>query len=148
MPLLHPVRSRLVAAFLFAACTRPALCADYKGTMDWECCGTGFRLTVPQEPGKRTPAKEITLQLFQGCPGRIALELLVSQGRLAVDAELCETGTKRCEKATAAKIFIDSVSKNGKHATGNFTADFPTGGHKEGGFKVKYHHEGPKPICE
>ncbi len=74
--------------------------------------------------------------------------MMVSQDRLEVDAEFCGPGSKQCEKAIAAKIYLDSVSKNGKHASGNFTVDFPTSGHKEGKFEVKYHHDGPKPICE
>jgi hypothetical protein len=148
MPPLASVRNVLIGALLLAACAQPVLCADYKGTMDWYCCGTGFHLTVSHAHRRRTPTGEIILQLHQGCPGRIPIEMMVSQGRLSVDAEFCGPSSKQCEKSSAAEIYLASVSRNGKHASGDFTVDFPTSGHKEGKFKVKYHHNGPKPICE
>jgi hypothetical protein len=148
MPSLGSIRNVLAGAILLAVSAQPALSADYKGTMDFGCCGTEFRLRVLQHPkGKRTPEKEIILQLHQGCPGRIPLEMMVPLDQ-AVQAELCEPSSKHCETATAGKIHLDSLSKNGKHASGSFTADFPNAGHEEGKFTVKYHHEGPKYICE
>jgi len=117
--------------------------------MDFECCGTAFHLKVHSGPkGKNGSKKEIVLRLHQGCPGRLPLWGFVSADRVAVEAELCGPESKQCETATAAKIYLDSVSKNGKQASGNFSADFPSIGHQEGKFAVKYHHEGPKYICE
>jgi hypothetical protein len=145
---LGSIRNVLAGTLLLAVCAPPSFSADYKGTMDFGCCGTEFRLNVLQHPqGKRAPEKEIVLQLHQGCPGRIPLERMVPLDQ-TVHAELCEAGSKQCETATAAQIHLDSLSKNGRHASGSFTADFPNAGHVEGKFTVKYHHEGPKYICE
>jgi hypothetical protein len=116
--------------------------------MDWDCCGTVFHLNLVRRANeKRAPQKEIVLQLHQGCPGRIPLEMTVSLDQI-VHAELCEPSSKQCETATAAKIHLDFVSKKVSHASGDFSADFPNSGHAEGKFKVKYHHEGPKYNCE
>ena len=73
---------------------------------------------------------------------------MASADRWDVHAELCEPGSTQCETATAAKIHFDFVSKKVSRASGDFSADFPNSGHREGKFKVKYHHEGPKYICE
>jgi hypothetical protein len=146
------IRSVLATALLLTACTRPVFGADnpgadYKGTMDFECCDTAFHLKIHGQPNNASK-KEIILRLHQGCPGRLPLEGFVSVDRLEVKAELCGPESKQCEPATAAKIYLDSVSKNGKHASGNFSVDFPSVGHQEGKFDVKYHHEGPRYICE
>jgi hypothetical protein len=149
MGLIASIRSALPTALFLAACAQSALCADYKGTMDFVCCGTVFHLSgLHDQKGRRVVAKEVILRLHQGCPGTIPLEKMVCIDGLTVQAEVCEPGSKRCETAAAAKIYLDLVSKNGKHASGNFAADFPNAGHKEGKFTVKYHHEGPRIICE
>ena len=112
--------------------------------MDFECCGTAFHLKVRNSSkGKNAAKGDLVLRLHQGCPGRLPLEGYVSVDRLPVNAEFCEAESKHCETATASKIYLDSVSKNGKHASGNFSGDFPNIGHQEGKFAVNYHHEGP-----
>jgi hypothetical protein len=73
---------------------------------------------------------------------------MVSLDRLTAEAKLCEPGSIQCEAATAASIHLDFVSKNGKHASGRYSVDFPSAGHEEGRFTVKQHHEGPRYICE
>jgi hypothetical protein len=73
---------------------------------------------------------------------------MVSDEPLPVRAELCEPGSKHCETARAAKLYLASVSSTGKRATGRLTADFPQAGHKEGKFTVKYQHKSPAVICE
>jgi hypothetical protein len=146
---LASIRSVLATALVLTAYARPALGADYKGTMDFYCCGTAFHLKVRGHPkGNNASKKEIVLRLHQGCPGRLPLDGFVSIDRVVVEAELCGAESKQCETATAARIYLDSVSKNGKHASGNFSGDFPNIGHQEGKFAVKYHHEGPRYICE
>ena len=117
--------------------------------MDFGCCGTIFRLNAAHRSKEAVSLrKEVVLQLHQGCPGRIPLGMMVSHDPLVVHADLCEPGSKQCEAAATATIYFDSLSENEKHASGSFTADFPNAGHKEGKFTVKYHHDGPKFICE
>jgi len=116
--------------------------------MDFECCGTAFHLKIPGGLGTNAPKKEIVLRLHQGCPGRLPLWGFVSVDKVVVDAQLCGLGSKQCEPATAATIYLDSVSKNGRHASGHFSADFPSVGHQEGKFAVKFHHAGPRYLCE
>ena len=122
--------------------------ADRKGTMDEDCCGTSFQLRVPHNGEKAgTAGKEIILRLSQGCPGHLPLSGLVAADWLKADATLCN-GSSQCEAATAARIRLESVSHNARHASGSYSADFPNAGHAEGKFIVKYHHEGPRYICE
>jgi len=116
--------------------------------MDWDCCGTSFHLRSVRREAGTAPRKEIVLWLRQGCPGRIPLEAMVSTDQLVVQAKLCEVGSTQCEDATSAKLRLEMVSRNGKHASGSFTADFPSAGHQEAKFAVKYHHTGPRVICE
>jgi len=117
--------------------------------MDSDCCGTIFHLRASHQAEKDgAPEKEIVLRLFQGCPGNIALGMWVSADWLEVKAKLCDVGSSQCEPAAAAGIRPESVSHRDKRASGSFTADFPSTGHQEGKFKVKYHHQGPIPIGE
>lgn len=149
MGLIATIRSALAAALFLAACAPSALCADYKGTMDFVCCGTVFHLSrLHAQKERRVAEKEVILRLHQGCPGRIPLEMMVSIDGLTAQAELCGSGSKQCETSAAAKIYLDLVSRDGKHASGNFAADFPNAGHEEGKFTVKYHHQGPRIVCE
>jgi hypothetical protein len=117
--------------------------------MDEDCCGTSFHLRVLHKGGKKgIPEKEIILYLEQGCPGHISLSYLVSADWAEVGAKLCDVGSSRCDRATSAKIRLESVSHKGKHASGSYSVDFPSTGHEEGRFTVKYRHEGPTLICE
>jgi len=142
------IRSVLSTALLLSVFARPALGTDYKGRMDFECCDTAFYLRVRgHSKGSNASKQEVVLRLHHGCPNSLPLEAFVAVDRV-VSAKLCGAESKQCETATAAKIYLDSVSKNGMHASGKFSADFPTGGHQEGKFTVKDHHEGPIPICE
>jgi hypothetical protein len=72
----------------------------------------------------------------------------VSLDQLAVNAELCKPGTQQCVKASTAKIHLDSLSKNGKRATGSFTVGLGSAGHWEGRFSVKDQRVRPTLICE
>jgi hypothetical protein len=118
--------------------------------MDWACCGTTFHLRIPHRETGKAPGKEIVLWLEQGCPARIPLEMMVSRDEPhVVHAKLCDLGSTQCDDAASAKIRLEFVSKNGKHASGNFTADFPNARHEEGKFKVKMmDHRGPVSACE
>jgi len=142
------MRCALVALTLIGG-SASSWSADRKGTMDEGCCGTSFHLRVLHKGEKKgIPEKEIILYLHQGCPGHISLSYLVSARWVEVEAKLCDVGSSECEHATAAKIRLESVSHKGKHASGGYSVDFLSAGHQEGRFTVKYHHEGPIPICE
>jgi len=122
--------------------------ADLKGTMDEDCCGTSFSLRVLHtERAKAAPEKEIVLRLYQGCPGHLPLGSMVSAGWQQVEAKVCEVGSSQCEPAAAAKIQLDFLSRNGKHASGSYRLDLPNAEHQEGKFAVKRHHIGPRNVC-
>jgi hypothetical protein len=122
-------------------------CADLKGTRDEDCCGTTFHLPVSRARQKKGLAKELVLRLFQGCPGP-SLGAWVVADWLKVDGKLCELGSSQCEPATAAKIRLEAMSHRGKRVFGTYSIDFSKARHEEGRFMTKYHHIGPKPICE
>jgi len=122
--------------------------ADLKGTMDEDCCGTTFHLRVSHTREKKgTLGKEIIFRLFQGCPGP-SLGAWVVGDWLKVDGKLCEAGAGQCEPATTAKIRLEAMSRKGKRVTGSYSIDFSNAQHEQGRFAAKYHHKGPKPICE
>ena len=117
--------------------------------MDSGCCETTFTLRVPHQKMRTDiPEKKLSLELFRGCPGPGFGSVWVGPDWLKVHAKLCAAGSSQCEAATSAKIHLDFVSTNGKHASGSFSVDFPNAGHEEGKFAVKQHHEGPRYICE
>jgi len=141
------MRCVLVALVLIAGSTA-SWSADLKGTMDEDCCGTTFHLRVSHAREKKgTLGEEIIFRLFQGCPGP-SLGAWVVGDWLKVDGKLCEVGPGQCGPATAAKICLESMSHRGKHVSGSYSIDFPNARHEEGRFAAKYHHNGPKPICE
>jgi hypothetical protein len=145
----RPFSKRLILVAL-AMIGVPAIswAADLKGTMDEGCCYTNFHLRVLHLLAEKdAPDKEIILSLYQGCPAHIPLNMLVSEGWQKVDAKLCNVGSNQCEPATGAKILLESMTRKGKHASGSYSADIPSIGHKEGGFSVRRHHEGSLPIC-
>jgi hypothetical protein len=145
-----PFSMRLIVVALVLIYVRAvSWAADLKGTMDEGCCYTNFHLRVLHlRTGKDTPGKEIILSLFQGCPGHVPLNMLVSEGWQKVEAKLCDVGSTQCEPATGAKIRLETMSHKGTHASGSYSVDFPSVGHQEGRFSVKQHHEGSPPICE
>src|ERR1700722_3064054 len=122
-------------------------CIDRKGIWDEDCCGTTFRLRVHEGKSKDAPDKEVILRLFQGCPGP-SLSAWISSGWITVDAKLCDLGSNQCETATTAKIRLESISKKGRRVSGSYSVDFPSAGHEEEKFTVRYHHKGPRIICE
>jgi hypothetical protein len=137
----------LVALVLLGMSSPGAWCADRKGTMDLSCCTTTFNLRVlHQSKQQHAPERELVLEFRIGCPP-YNVGPWEFPDWVKVRAKLCDQGSDGCEIATSAALRVDSASKNHKHVEGSYRVDFPTSGHEEGRFMVKYHHQGPKPEC-
>jgi hypothetical protein len=67
---------------------------------------------------------------------------------VSVEAKRCDLASGECEPVAAGKIRVESVSRNGGHAYGSYSFDFPNTGHDEGKFTVKDQHKGQQIICE
>jgi len=68
-----------------------------------------------------------------------------SAGWIDIAAKRCSNKSGECQDATTAQIKFDKIGKH--HLVGGFKVQF-AGEHQEGKFKVKYHHTGPRMICE
>jgi hypothetical protein len=110
-----------------------------KGTYEHDCMGYTFHLAGSR--GSRS-ADELTLRL----EWRFSIEApaWTSGEWYEVKAKRCSTKSGECEDTAKAKIQFDRI---GKHIAGGFAAEFANK-RQEGKFDVKYHHIGPKFICE
>jgi hypothetical protein len=136
--------SRILRGFLFLfflfVCTFSQGQGSRKGTYDADCDGYTFHL--PE--GSATSKNELTLRLrwHDG----LYPPAWKSAGWSDITATQCSRSGK-CENATSAQIHFDKVGKIGKRFSGGFKVQFASE-RQEGTFNVKYHHTGPKMICE
>jgi hypothetical protein len=121
-------------------------CADRKGSFDGDCGHFYFHLrALHDDRHGGAPGTELVLSIGLGAP--VPLKQFTGMDWKG-GSQLCSLPSDHCEAATSARIRIESVSKNQKHASGTFVVDFRDGRHEEGKFQAKYHHEGPRVICE
>jgi hypothetical protein len=109
-----------------------------KGSYDMDCEGYTFHLG-----GKGTAAKdELTLRLHWR--GGLYPPAWESAGWNDIAAKRCSSKSGECEDATTAQLKFDKI---GKRLVGGFKVQFENE-RQEGKFNVKYHHIGPRMICE
>jgi hypothetical protein len=124
-------------------------CADRNGTFDGVCGHYVFHFRpLRGAPQDNTPKTEIVLSFGLGTPE--PLKFFVADGATDWNAtgKLCPIHSDHCEDVVSAKMHVESVSRNGKHASGTFTVNFRDGKHEGATFSAKYHHEGPRIYCE
>jgi hypothetical protein len=103
-----------------------------------DCEGYTFHLAG----GGPTTKDELTLRLrWRGGLYPPAWE---SEGWVDITAKRCSSKSGGCEDATTAQIKFDKI---GKRLVGGFKVRFASE-RQEGKFNVKYHHTGPRMICE
>jgi hypothetical protein len=109
-----------------------------KGTYDANCESYTFRLPEP-----RAATSESELRLMLHWRGGLYPPAFESAGWIDVQAKRCSK-SDQCEEATKGQIRFERI---GKRITGGFRIEFAND-REEGKFKVKYHHTGPRMICE
>jgi hypothetical protein len=109
-----------------------------KGSYDFGCDSYTFRLLAPRAA---TPHAELRLQLRWR--GGLYPPSFENSGWIGVEAKRCSS-QDQCEEATKGQIRFERIRKR---ITGGFRVEFANQ-HEEGRFKVKYHHTGPRMICE
>jgi hypothetical protein len=114
-------------------------CADRKGTYDATCSAQIFHFSAPRGPVRKN---ELILRLEWG--PSLWPPAWVSPDRHEVTAKRCLSESQECENAVKATIQFDEI---GKHVSGSFDVDFANE-REQGKFRVKYHHNGPRIICE
>jgi hypothetical protein len=112
-----------------------------KGTYDYDCSFHTFHLPVK---GGSHAKDDLTLKLrWRGGLYPPAWE---SAGWIStvVTAKKCSARSGLCEDAAEAKIRFEKI---GKRILGEFSVRFKDQ-QNAGSFNVKYHHKGPRIICE
>jgi hypothetical protein len=136
---LRILRGAALSVLVLLCCPSQSRSANRKGTYDFHCSGYTFRLAVPRGS---VPKDELTLILEWN--GGLYPPAWVSPDWHDVKARVCPGESGKCEDTAIAKIQFDEI---GKHISGSFMVEFANR-RQEGKFKVKYHHQGPRVICE
>lgn len=134
------VQRRVLFLFMFLlACTfSGGQAGARKGTYDMDCDSYTFRLAG----GGGASKNELILRLHWR--GGLYPPAWESAGWNDITAKRCSSKSAECEDATNAQIKFDEIRKR---IVGGFKAQF-VNAREEGTFNVKYHHTGPRIICE
>jgi hypothetical protein len=138
MTISHVLGKAIPFSLAFFAVFAQGQAALRKGTYDEDCSGYTFHLPQSHSMSR----EELTLRLRWS--GGLYPPAWESNGWNAVTAKRCSSRSSGCEDAADAKIRFEKI---GRRIVGGFAVEFPNG-RQEGRFKVKYHHEGPRMICE
>ncbi len=103
-----------------------------------DCDGYTFHLAA----GSAAAKDDLTLRLHWR--GGLYPPAWESAGWDDITAKRCSIKSGECEDATTAQIKFDKI---GKRLVGSFKVQFVSG-LQEGKFNAKYHHTGPRMICE